>query len=110
MIDIRLTILKPLKPKIRDEIKKALKTITEREAKVLTMYLGLLEKPKTLKQIADHFHVTQERIRQMKAKALRKLKHPSRNPLIAKLCNERNEKVSIYNRYNRNRKKRIIRK
>ena len=91
-------VLKTLEPEIKDKIEKALKMITEREAIVLTMYLGLIEEPKTLKQIADHFHVTRERIRQMKAKALRKLKYPRRNELIAKILIERDEEVASYHR------------
>jgi DNA-directed RNA polymerase sigma subunit (sigma70/sigma32) len=85
-------VLKTLEPEIKDKIEKALKIITEREAIVLTMYLGLIEEPKTLKQIADHFHVTRERIWQIKAKALRKLKYPSRkvNKLIPSILIDRN--------------------
>lgn len=64
---------------LKDHLDDVLSTLTEREAKVLTLRFGLDEgQPKTLEEVGKVFGVTRERIRQIEAKALRKLKHPSR--------------------------------
>ena len=56
-----------------------MQTLTERERKVLILRYGLDgETPKTLEEVGKIFNVTRERIRQIEAKALRKLRHPSR--------------------------------
>jgi RNA polymerase primary sigma factor len=56
-----------------------LQTLSEREARVLKMRFGLeSQRPMTLEEVGKEFGVTRERIRQIEAKALRKLKHPSR--------------------------------
>lgn len=56
-----------------------LATLTERERKVLIQRFGLLDgKPKTLEEVGIEFNVTRERIRQIEAKALRKMRHPTR--------------------------------
>jgi RNA polymerase primary sigma factor len=65
---------------LREQIEEALKTLTEREAKVLRMRFGLGDgNEHTLEEVGQQFKVTRERIRQIEAKALRKLKHPSRS-------------------------------
>jgi len=65
---------------LREQIENALKTLTEREAKVLKMRFGLGDgNEHTLEEVGQQFKVTRERIRQIEAKALRKLKHPSRS-------------------------------
>jgi RNA polymerase primary sigma factor len=65
---------------LREQIEDALKTLTEREAKVLKMRFGLGDgNEHTLEEVGQQFKVTRERIRQIEAKALRKLKHPSRS-------------------------------
>lgn len=65
---------------LREQIEEALKTLTEREAKVLKMRFGLGDgNEHTLEEVGQQFKVTRERIRQIEAKALRKLKHPSRS-------------------------------
>ena len=57
-----------------------LKTLTPREEKVLALRFGLEDgNPKTLEEVGRVFNVTRERIRQIEAKALRKLRHPSRS-------------------------------
>ena len=57
-----------------------LDTLTPREAKVLRLRFGLDDgNPRTLEEVGKEFHVTRERIRQIEAKALRKLRHPSRS-------------------------------
>lgn len=64
---------------LKDHLDEVLHTLTEREAKVLTLRFGLDGgQPKTLEEVGKVFGVTRERIRQIEAKALRKLKHPSR--------------------------------
>ena len=65
--------------KLSEAISEALEDLTEREAKVLRMRFGLeLNTDYTLEEIGKQFDVTRERIRQIEAKALRKLRHPSR--------------------------------
>ncbi len=64
---------------LRESIEEVLSSLDEREAKVLALRFGLLgETPKTLEEVGKIFNVTRERIRQIEAKALRKLRHPSR--------------------------------
>ncbi len=65
---------------LKDEISDVLLTLTEREEKVIRLRFGLDDgKPMTLEEVGQLFGVTRERIRQIEAKALRKLKHPSRS-------------------------------
>ncbi len=65
---------------LREQIEEALKSLTEREAKVLKMRFGLGDgNEHTLEEVGQQFKVTRERIRQIEAKALRKLKHPTRS-------------------------------
>ena len=65
---------------LKENIEEVLDTLSEREAKVLKMRFGLdgYQPPMTLEEVGQEFGVTRERIRQIEAKALRKLKHPSR--------------------------------
>ncbi|MGN0298722.1 MAG: RNA polymerase sigma factor RpoD [Lachnospiraceae bacterium] len=65
---------------LREQIQEALHSLTPREADVLRMRFGLDgNDAKTLEEVGREFHVTRERIRQIEAKALRKLKHPMRS-------------------------------
>ena len=65
---------------LREQLFKVLETLTEREANVLILRFGLHDgRPKTLEEVGDEFKVTRERIRQIEAKALRKLRHPTRS-------------------------------
>ena len=65
---------------LKDEISKVLLTLTEREEKVIRLRFGLEDgKSRTLEEVVQLFGVTRERIRQIEAKALRKLRHPSRS-------------------------------
>ena len=65
---------------LRESIEGVLGTLDEREAKVLALRFGLMgETAKTLEEVGKIFNVTRERIRQIEAKALRKLRHPSRS-------------------------------
>lgn len=64
---------------LKDALGKVLETLSPRERKVLVMRFGLDDgKPKTLEEVGKEFKVTRERIRQIEAKAIRKLKHPTR--------------------------------
>lgn len=65
---------------LKEQLAEVLKTLTPREAKVLKLRFGLDDgNPKTLEEVGKEFNVTRERIRQIEAKALRKLRHPSRS-------------------------------
>ena len=73
---------------LREQIEEALKSLTEREAKVLKMRFGLGDgNEHTLEEVGQQFKVTRERIRQIEAKALRKLKHPSRSKKLRSFTN-----------------------
>ena len=64
---------------LRQELMNVLKSLTPREERVLTLRFGLDDgQPRTLEELGREFNVTRERIRQIEAKALRKLRHPSR--------------------------------
>ncbi len=68
---------------LREQIAKLLSTLTEREQRVLTLRFGLDDgRTRTLEEVGKEFNVTRERIRQIEAKALRKLRHPSRARLL----------------------------
>ena len=65
---------------LKEQLVEVLKTLTPREAKVLTLRFGLIDgRQRTLEEVGKEFNVTRERIRQIEAKALRKLRHPSRS-------------------------------
>ena len=65
---------------LREQLDEILDTLTSRERKVLELRFGLIDgTPRTLEEVGKEFDVTRERIRQIEAKALRKLKHPSRS-------------------------------
>jgi RNA polymerase primary sigma factor len=68
---------------LREQIDKALSTLTPREEKIIRMRLGIGERTDyTLEEVGDVFGLTRERIRQIENKALRKLKHPSRRKML----------------------------
>ena len=65
---------------LKEQLDEVLTSLTEREAKVLRLRFGLEDgRPRTLEEVGKEFDVTRERIRQIEAKALRKLRHPSRS-------------------------------
>jgi len=65
---------------LKEQLEEVLHTLTDREEKVLRLRFGLDDgKPRTLEEVGKQFSVTRERIRQIEAKALRKLRHPSRS-------------------------------
>ena len=65
---------------LKEQIEDVFSCLTDRERKVLYLRFGLKDgRPRTLEEVGQHFNVTRERIRQIEAKALRKLRHPSRS-------------------------------
>ncbi|HRY99382.1 MAG TPA: sigma-70 family RNA polymerase sigma factor [Bacteroidales bacterium] len=68
---------------LRKEIDRAVSTLTPREADVIRMYFGLNQRhPMTLEEIGERFDLTRERVRQIKEKAIRRLKHTSRSKIL----------------------------
>ena len=65
---------------LKEQLNEVLDTLTEREQKVLRLRFGMNDgRARTLEEVGKEFDVTRERIRQIEAKALRKLRHPSRS-------------------------------
>lgn len=68
---------------LRIEINRALQTLTAREAEVVRLYFGLeTDHPLTLEEIGERFNLTRERVRQIKEKAIRRLRHTSRSSVL----------------------------
>jgi RNA polymerase primary sigma factor len=72
-----------LNESLRKEIERALSTLTYREANIVRLYFGLNGKhPHTLEEIGEAFNLTRERVRQIKEKAIKRLKHSTRNKIL----------------------------
>ena len=72
--------MKQAETELKEQLAEVLGTLTEREQKVLRLRFGLDDgRARTLEEVGKEFNVTRERIRQIEAKALRKLRHPSRS-------------------------------
>jgi RNA polymerase primary sigma factor len=68
---------------LREEVRRALSTLSEREAQVIKLYFGLeQEHSLTLEEIGEKFNLTRERVRQIKEKAIRRLRHASRSKAL----------------------------
>ena len=68
---------------LKEQLDEVLSTLTDREANVLRLRFGLIDgRSRTLEEVGAQFNVTRERIRQIEAKALRKLRHPSRSKKV----------------------------
>ena len=68
---------------LRKEVQRALSTLTQREADVIALYFGLNgEHAMTLEEIGEKFNLTRERVRQIKEKAIRRLRHTSRSKTL----------------------------
>ena len=75
---------------LRDEIDNVLKSLTDREEKVLRLRFGLVDgRTRTLEEVGKAFNVTRERIRQIEAKALRKLKNPTKSKRLREFVGEK---------------------
>ena len=74
---------------LREQLMEVLETLTPREQKVIRLRYGLDDShPRTLEEVGKEFNVTRERIRQIEAKALRKLKNPSRSKKLQDFVDE----------------------
>lgn len=74
---------------LHHEIERALASLDKREAEIIRLYFGIdTDQPKTLEQIGQEYNLTRERIRQIKEKALRKLRHASRTKFLKKYLGE----------------------
>jgi RNA polymerase primary sigma factor len=72
-----------LKESLEREVERALSTLTERERDVIKLFYGIgVAHPLTLEEIGDKFNLTRERVRQIKEKAIRRLRHSSRSKLL----------------------------
>ncbi len=72
-----------LNESLRKEIERALSTLTHREASIIKLYFGLSGKhPNTLEEIGEQFNLTRERVRQIKEKAIKRLKHTTRSKIL----------------------------
>ncbi|MGM0551187.1 MAG: sigma-70 family RNA polymerase sigma factor [Bacteroidota bacterium] len=72
-----------LSDSLRKEIERALSSLTEREANIIKLYFGLNGKhPYTLEEIGEEFNLTRERVRQIKEKAIKRLKHATRSKIL----------------------------
>ena len=79
---------------LHEQLMEVLDTLTEREQKVLRLRFGLDDgRPRTLEEVGRQFNVTRERIRQIEAKALRKLRHPSRSKKLKDYLDENSRSV-----------------
>ena len=67
---------------LRDEIGRALSTLSERERKIVEAFFGIGQTEMTLEEIADRFGLTRERVRQIKEKAIRRLRNNTKNKLL----------------------------
>ena len=76
---------------LKEQLNEVLSTLSDREARVLRLRFGLEDgRARTLEEVGKEFDVTRERIRQIEAKALRKLRHPSRSKLLMTLPTKNN--------------------
>tara|TARA_B100000949_G_C14114495_1_gene379881 strand:- start:339 stop:620 length:282 start_codon:yes stop_codon:yes gene_type:complete len=82
----RLPDTEAVENSVREQIVKVLKTLSPREAEIIRLYFGLEEEePITLGEIGRRFNLTRERVRQIKEKALNRLRHPKRQVLLEPL-------------------------
>ena len=81
---------------LQEQLEEVMATLTDREKKVLSLRFGLEDgRARTLEEVGKEFNVTRERIRQIEAKALRKLRHPSRSRKLKDYLDKENNDVAI---------------
>jgi RNA polymerase primary sigma factor len=71
-----------IRESLREEVKQVLTTLSQREAEVIKLYFGLDGQALTLEEIGEKFNLTRERVRQIKEKAIRRLRHASRSKTL----------------------------
>src|SRR6516162_2038556 len=82
---------------LRDTTTRVLASLTPREERIVRMRFGIgMNKDHTLAEVGQQFSVTRERIRQIEAKALRKLKHPSRSRILSSIIDEARQRERKY--------------
>lgn len=67
---------------LKEEIERALKTLSERECIIIKAFFGIGEREMTLEEIGDKYNLTRERVRQIKEKAIRRLRHNTKNKML----------------------------
>ena len=67
---------------LREEIAEALQTLNERERNVIEAFFGINQQEMTLEEIGDRYGLTRERVRQIKEKAIRRLRHNTKNKML----------------------------
>jgi len=88
---------------LKEKIKDVLETLTERERQVLEQRFGLVDGySRTLEEVGRQFRVTRERIRQIEAKALRKMRHPTRIRQLEGFLKQRRRRCRSYALLSRN--------
>ena len=80
--DLPNTDAQLIKESLAKEIERALATLTERERDIVKLFFGISCQDMTLEEIGDQFGLTRERVRQIKEKAIRRLRHSSRSKLL----------------------------
>jgi RNA polymerase primary sigma factor len=80
--DLPNTDAQLIKESLAKEIERALATLTERERDIVKLFFGISCQEMTLEEIGDQFGLTRERVRQIKEKAIRRLRHSSRSKLL----------------------------
>ncbi|MBQ3831889.1 MAG: sigma-70 family RNA polymerase sigma factor, partial [Bacteroidales bacterium] len=80
--DLPNTDSKLIEESLSKEIERVLAALTEREREIVKMFFGIGGPERTLEEISDQFGLTRERVRQIKEKAIRRLKHSNRSKLL----------------------------
>ena len=67
---------------LREQLEQILETLSEREGEIIKMRFGFYDEPMTFQEISQYFGISRERVRQIEAKTMKKLRHPSRTQAI----------------------------
>ena len=67
---------------LREQLEQILETLSEREGEIIKMRFGFYDEPMTFQEISQYFGISRERVRQIEAKTMKKLRHPSRTQSI----------------------------